>query len=146
MAMEVETKSLETHLDDRGYLYEALRVDDAIFEGELRQINVSRIYPDVVKAWHKHERQTDYVVCVQGNVKVGLSTGGKGDDRDVTTLCIGEDDPTLVKVPAGMWHGMTPIGNERATVVYAHDQTYDPDDEQRKSWDAFGDVWAAANR
>jgi len=146
--MKVERKSLEVHLDDRGYLFEALRADDDLFDGEFAQATVARLFSGVVKAWHCHEHQTDYMVCVHGNVKVGLAEEATDGDEtpDVETLCIGEDDPTLVKIPPGVWHGMTPIGDRAATVLYVQDQTYDPDDEYRKPADAFGDVWSVTDR
>lgn len=36
--MEIETKPLKVYLDDRGYLFEALRKDDKLFDGVFGQV------------------------------------------------------------------------------------------------------------
>lgn len=143
--MEVEIKDLTVHLDDRGYLFELLREDDEIVTEDFAQITLSEIYPESVKAWHRHQKQTDYIACVKGNLKIGLCSEEDGE-WDVTTECIGEDNRCVVKVPPGIWHGMAPIGTEPALVVYVHDQTYDPDDEERRPHNSFGDVWDTDHR
>jgi len=51
---------LTQHCDDRGRVMEILRKDDPHFVG-FGQAYFSSIYPGVIKAWHAHEKQTDYV-------------------------------------------------------------------------------------
>jgi dTDP-4-dehydrorhamnose 3,5-epimerase len=143
--MNIETKDLDVHLDDRGYIAELLREDDDIVSETFAQITLSEIYPDSIKAWHRHQRQTDFIACVNGNLRVGFAAEGN-NGVDVETVCIGEDNQELVKIPAGIWHGITPIGGESATVIYIHDQTYNPDDEERRPYDTFGDVWKTNHR
>lgn len=138
--MDIETKDLDVHLDDRGYLAELLREDDTIVSEQFAQITLSEIYPDAIKAWHRHQRQTDFIACVSGNLKVGLAVEEDGT-VDIETVCIGDDNREVVKIPPGIWHGMTPVGGESATVIYVQDQTYDSDDEERRPYDSFGDVW-----
>lgn len=143
--MDIETKSLESHLDDRGYLFEVLRHDDDIVSKDPAQVTVSEIYPDAIKAWHRHHHQTDYITCLNGNLKIGLAEETKTGET-VETICVGESNRELVKVPPGIWHGMSPIGSESALVLYIQDRTYDPDDEERLPHDAFGDVWSIEHR
>lgn len=138
--MDIKTKDIEMHLDDRGYLFEVLRADDQIVSEEFNQITISEIYPDAIKAWHRHEHQTDFITCIKGNLKLGLGRESE-DGVSVETKHIGENSREVVKVPPGLWHGMTPIGDEAALVLYIQDRTYDPEDEERLPYDEFGDIW-----
>ncbi|MEX2214395.1 MAG: hypothetical protein WD768_09725, partial [Phycisphaeraceae bacterium] len=36
------------------------------------QINYSVMYPNVVKAWHRHAKQTDFWMGLNGNMKAGV--------------------------------------------------------------------------
>jgi len=67
----VKTKNLRVIPDERGRLMEILRSDDSLFLN-FGQVYVTTTYPGVVKAWHKHEKQTDNVACVQGMIKLVL--------------------------------------------------------------------------
>ena len=36
------------------------------------QVNFSSQYPGTIKAWHRHQKQTDFWLCVQGHMKAGI--------------------------------------------------------------------------
>ncbi|MCS7066247.1 MAG: dTDP-4-dehydrorhamnose 3,5-epimerase family protein, partial [Fimbriimonadales bacterium] len=61
----VHLKRLTPHVDERGFLMEMLRSDDPLFQ-KFGQAYVSLNYPGVIRAWHWHEKQTDYWVVVKG--------------------------------------------------------------------------------
>lgn len=133
----IEIKHLITHLDDRGFLFEVLRANEGICNDVIKQVTVSTIFPGVVKAFHKHKKQIDWVCCVKGNVKLVLS-----DEKDFETFYLGESNPILVKIPMDVWHGYKAIGSEIATIVYCTSKTYDETDELRAAWDVFGEeIW-----
>ncbi len=137
----VEVKPLKVFVDDRGHLFEGLRRDDAIFGGVFGQTLVTTIFPGVVKGWHKHEKQTDYTLCAVGNVKYCTAYEEPGKPLRIETFYLGEQSQSLIKVPPGVWHGYTPIGNQPAVLVHLMDTVFDPNDTQRKDPLAFGDVW-----
>jgi dTDP-4-dehydrorhamnose 3,5-epimerase-like enzyme len=56
----VEIKQLRVNADERGFLMEILREDDEIFE-RFGQVYVSLNYPGVVRAWHYHKLQDDFI-------------------------------------------------------------------------------------
>ena len=57
------------HEDDR-----AQRLLD-VFPLEEGQINISYINSTKhIVAWHEHEKQTDYWICLKGSLKVGWAT------------------------------------------------------------------------
>ncbi len=71
MIKDVKTKNLKVIPDERGRLMEILRQDDSLFL-KFGQVYMTTTYPEVVKAWHKHEKQTDNVACIQGMIKLVL--------------------------------------------------------------------------
>lgn len=110
------------------------------------QINFSVQYPGVIKAWHRHARQTDFWLCLQGHIKVGVY------DQEAHTgwsIVIGEMRPGVVVIPPPLWHGAATVGDTRAGLLYYVTHAYDPanPDEERMSPDAFpGFSWQVEHR
>lgn len=137
------------HADDRGYVTEILRCDDPHFQ-RFGQAYVTTCREGVVKAWHKHRKQTDHFYVISGTMKVALY-----DDRpDSPTTgqyqveILGEQgQDALLIIPNDVWHGFTSLAPFTALVnlpTEAYDAA-DPD-EIRAPWDAFRDVWSIENR
>jgi dTDP-4-dehydrorhamnose 3,5-epimerase len=138
MIAGVAIKPLRLIPDQRGFLMEVLRDDDAAFE-RFGQCYISATYPGVVKAWHSHAVQTDNFCCVHGNLCVGLY-----DDREdsptrgeVQKLVVGEQNRSLVQIPPGVWHGWVCLGSEMALVLNVPTEHYNHEapDELRRPWD-----------
>lgn len=94
------------------------------------QLNVSLQYPGVIKAWHRHQLQTDFWICVRGEIKVGVH---REDDRAWMAV-IGEHRPSLVIIPPSLWHGAATVGHEPASLLYYVTHAYNaakPDEERR---------------
>ena len=128
----VKMKPLKLIPDERGYLMEILRADDAELFTKFGQVYVSATYPGVVKAWHYHRVQVDNFVCVAGMVKLVLV-----DTRDgsATKGAINEffrhQNRTLVQVPNLVYHGWKCISPEMSLVVNVPNEPYrysDPDE------------------
>jgi dTDP-4-dehydrorhamnose 3,5-epimerase-like enzyme len=68
----VKVKPLRLIPDERGWLLEILRSDDADLFSQFGQVYVSATYPGVVKAWHYHQIQIDNFACIAGMVKLVL--------------------------------------------------------------------------
>jgi len=135
------SRIIDTHpfLDDRGF-----SLHD-IFSNLPGQVNYSTLVPGVIKAWHRHEKQTDWWCCLNGNVKVALYDQ---DADKFETYFIGELNPKVVEIPPGLWHGMTSIGNAPCGMLYYVDVRYNPaePDEERAAWDAFDYDWSVENK
>ncbi len=121
----VVVKSLRVIPDERGWLMEILRSDWEIFE-KFGQVYATAAYPNVVKAWHMHEKQTDHLACIKGNVKLVLYDGRESSKTkgQLVELIIGDRNPAIVKIPPGVWHGFKAIG-ETAIVVNIPTELYD---------------------
>jgi dTDP-4-dehydrorhamnose 3,5-epimerase len=135
----VKTKELRVIPDERGRLMEILRVDDEIYD-KFGQVYMTTNYPGVVKAWHYHKKQTDYVTCVKGMIKVVLydardDSPTKGEFNE---FFVGEHNPVLVKIPVGVYHGWKCVSPEESIAVSVPDvpYNYENPDEFREPYDS----------
>lgn len=130
----VKLKKLRVMPDERGRLTEILRKDDELFRG-FGQVYVTTTYPGVVKAWHRHRKQTDNFACVAGMIKVALYDGREGSPTrgQVDQIYLGVHNPVLLQVPAGIYHGWMCVSDEEAVIVNVPTEVYvyDAPDEQR---------------
>ena len=130
----VIVKPLRRIADDRGYLMECIRSDDPLFK-EFGQVYVSAVYQDVIKAWHFHELQTDFVICVSGMIKLGVYDARVDSPTfnisDV--VCIGDQNPCMVVIPKGVYHGWMGLTPGLSIVMNCPDKlyNYEKPDEQR---------------
>ena len=114
----VRIKRLKVIPDERGLLMEMMRDDDEFFQ-KFGQVYLSVVYPGVVKGWHWHQKQTDHFVFVKGMAKVALYDRREGSRTkgEVNEFFLGEQNPILLVIPAGVLHGMKGIGTEPAYLV-----------------------------
>ncbi|WP_324716139.1 dTDP-4-dehydrorhamnose 3,5-epimerase family protein [Carboxydochorda subterranea] len=147
----VKVKHLVRHCDDRGFFQEILRDDEGLLR-RFGQLSMSKTYPGVIKAFHWHERQDDLWFFPAGNVQVVLhdlreSSPTKGETN---VFYMGEDNPMLLLIPAGVAHGYRTLGEKPAVIVYVTTESYDPDhpDEKRIPYDdpSIGFDWRTKMR
>lgn len=132
----VDLKQLKKNVDERGYLCELLRKDWPLFK-EFAMAYFSVTHPGVVRAWHRHPRtkQEDRMTIIQGTAKIVVY-----DDREdsstkglVNEFDIGEDNPSLLKIPGECWHGFKALGVTPAILINFPTKLYDyerPDEER----------------
>lgn len=130
----VKTKNLKVIPDERGRLMEILRKDDSLYK-EFGQVYITTTYPGVVKAWHKHEKQTDNVVCVRGMIKLALYDPREKSStfKEINQFYLGVHNPMLVQIPPDIYHGWMCISEEEAIIVNIPTEIYNykNPDEQR---------------
>jgi len=124
--------------DERGYLMEMLRDDDDFFEG-FGQVYLTTTYPGVIKAWHYHREQIDYLTCVSGMIKLVLFDARPESLTygNVTELFMGVHRPMLVKIPKLVYHGFKGIGKDMAIIINVISSPYNHlnPDEHRVPYD-----------
>lgn len=134
----VEIKQLTKHADERGYLMELLRCDDAIFQ-KFGQAYVSLNYPGVVRGWHYHKKQDDHLAVVKGMARVALYDAREGSPTQgqVEEFFLGEQNNILLKIPVGVMHGYKTVGAEPSLLVNFPSEPYNRQepDEYRLPWD-----------
>ena len=138
MIQGVEIKQLTRHADERGYLMELVRSDDAIFS-KFGQCYVSMNYPGVVRAWHWHKKQDDFFVVVKGMIKVGLFDMREGSPTrgEAGEYYLGDNNNIVLKIPPGVAHGYKTVGTEPSLLVNFPSEIYNREepDEYRLPWD-----------
>lgn len=130
----VKIKNLRVIPDERGRLMEILRADDGLFSG-FGQVYMTTTYPGVVKAWHKHMKQTDNVVCLRGMIKLALYDPRENSPtfKEVNQFYLGIHNPMLVQIPPDVYHGWMCVSQEEAIIINIPTEVYDYEnpDEQR---------------
>lgn len=110
------------------------------------QINFSTQYPGVIKAWHRHQKQTDFWMCITGHLKIGVY---REEDGAGWAMVIGEKRPGTVIVPPPLWHGAATVGPTPAGLLYYVTHAYDPadPDEERRAHDSVdGFPWGTEHK
>ncbi len=125
MIAGVKTKPLKMIPDERGRLMEILRRDDELFT-KFGQVYLTTVYPGVAKAWHYHKLQTDNFACLRGMIKLVLYDGREGSSTrgEVNEFFIGDENRTLVQIPAGVYHGFKGMGTIEALVLNIPTEPY----------------------
>ena len=121
----VKVRKLRFIPDERGYLMEMLRSDWEEYD-KFGQVYITAVYPGVVKGWHYHKIQTDHFICVHGMAKVVLYDGREGSPTHgkVNEFFMGQQNPTLLKIPHGVMHGFKGISPEMALIVNVPTELY----------------------
>jgi dTDP-4-dehydrorhamnose 3,5-epimerase len=130
----VVAKQLKQVADERGWLIEIMRSDWEQFK-KFGQVYVTAAYPQVVKAWHMHKKQTDNIACIKGMIKLVLCDGREGSKTkgEINEFIIGERNLLTVKVPPEVWHGFKAIGEEYALMTNVPTELYnykEPDEHR----------------
>jgi len=143
----VKVKALRLVPDERGWLMEILRRDEEGLFAQFGQVYVSATYPGVVKAWHYHRNQTDNFACVAGMIKLVLVDTREGSPTRgaVNEFFLGVQNPQLVQIPAGVYHGWKCVSLEVSLVVNVPDQPNnraDPDEQRLEPHGTLPYDWA----
>ena len=131
-----EKSNMVYHEDDR-----AQRLLD-VFPLEKGQINISYINSTKhIVAWHKHEKQTDYWICLKGSLKVGWATEEGGCEFKY----LSDKNPQVLEIPTGIYHGYKAL-ESGSILAYYVTKKYDPNDEFRVSVGYFDEIWTIENK
>jgi dTDP-4-dehydrorhamnose 3,5-epimerase len=147
---------LTTHTDERGFFREVLRVGDIEAFGQWSH-SVMYSGEPVVKAWHIHQRQTDYWYVPVGVVKAvvcdmrwydswklldnWLSLKEMNLAHNCQEFLLGDNHtPQVLVIPPGVAHGLKVLQGP-AHLFYITSREYDPADEGRIPYDSLGYDW-----
>ena len=141
----VVLKELKTIADERGFFRELIRVSDDFFGEGFGQWSHSKMYRDVIKAWHIHQSQVDWWYVPVGALKVVLHDMRKASPTHKQTqeLFLGDQyGDCILKIPPGVAHGCRVLSGE-THLFYVTSNIYNPQDEGRIPHDdpAIGYDW-----
>ncbi len=106
------------------------------------QINVSYVNStEHIVAWHKHDIQTDYWICLRGSFKVGLATVEDGCEF----VYLSDKHPRVIEIKPGIYHGYKAL-EPGSILCYYLTEKYNPDDEIRAMVGDFGEDWGTVNK
>lgn len=129
----VEIKELITHGDTRGFFREIIRNTDSFWSESFGQWSHSFMFDGVIKAWHYHEIQTDYLYVCSGVLRVGLCDlrSGSATYKKTMDFLMGDyQKPQIVKIPPGIAHGVKTVQGP-VNLLYVMSHVYNPEDEIR---------------
>jgi len=160
----VMVKTLVVHSDQRGTFTEQLKRGDLDDQGRpfirphaFSQMSRSLAFarggnpPELVKAFHWHQRQWDYWDMVAGDTRIVLvdlradsPTRGR-----IQVLIAGEHSPKVVAIPPLVAHGYQALSLRDVVLCYYVTEPYDPahPDEGRIPWNdpRIGFDWRIEN-
>lgn len=138
MIQGIRLKKLKVIPDERGKLMEILRSDDDIFI-KFGQVYMTTAKPQVVKAWHWHKLQYDSFCCVSGKIKLALYDARKDSPTygEVQDFELSLENPLVVQIPAGVYHGFKCIGEEEAIVINTVTEPYNHKNPDEYRVDAY---------
>jgi len=128
------------HEDDR-----AQRLFD-VFEQLEGQVNVSYVNStEHVVAWHKHNIQSDFWVCLKGSFKVGLAIPKEDGTYGVKWEYISDKNFRVLEITPGIYHGYKAV-EPGSVLLYYLTHKYNPEDEIRAKVGDFGEDWETENK
>ena len=129
----VVLKELATHVDERGYFRELIRVTDEFFGEGFGQLSHALVHAGVAKAWHIHKIQIDWWYVATGTLRVALHDARPESPtyRQTMEFLMGDQLPgRVLRVPTGVAHGFRCLAGP-AHMLYVTSKVYDPNDEGR---------------
>jgi len=136
MLKGITLKPLKRCCDERGCFTEIMRQDwkDLLGQDRPVQTNFSTTYPDMIRAWHRHNRgQIDYLIVVKGTLKICAYDEETKELNEIVSTGL---DLQVLRIPGHYWHGFKVVGKETALLVYFTTNLYDCQnpDEERRPW------------
>lgn len=132
----IKIVDLKVFPDERGFFAEGFRDDwkDILGDDRIVQTNISKSYPGMIRAWHRHVRgQNDYFIVLKGALKICAFDEQSGELSEVV---LSGDRLQVVKIPGKYWHGTKCVSNEPSLTLYFVNNLYDykSPDEERREW------------
>ncbi|MFS1512933.1 dTDP-4-dehydrorhamnose 3,5-epimerase family protein [Chengkuizengella sp. SCS-71B] len=123
---EIEIMSLKKVTNEKGFLMEVQRNDDAEFPG-FGQAYITATNPGVIKAWYRHRKQIDQITLIRGELLLVLYDTRENSIsfNQIKEIYIVEKDPLLVQIPPGVWHGFKTLSNDPAILLHMNNIAYD---------------------
>ena len=125
MLQGVIIKKLNKFSDERGWLAEIYRQDEAKYQPAMAYVSVTQ--SGVVRGPHEHKFQSDFFVFVgPGSFNLYLWDNREGSETygQHELIEVGENNPVAVLVPPGVVHGYKCISEISAYSINLPDKLY----------------------
>lgn len=116
--------------DERGAVMHMLRNDAADFTC-FGECYFSEVRPGVVKAWKRHNKQTQNLAVPVGRARIVIydDRENSGTNGQVQVIELGRpDDYSRLRIPPGLWYGFAGISSFPALLVNCTDIPHSPNE------------------
>ena len=148
MISDVIIKDLKVIPDERGSIMHMIKnINNDFVFGE---IYFSTSYPNVIKGWHEHTKQTQNYAVIRGMIKLVLYDNRENSStyKKIQEIFIGSKNYKLVTIPPGIINGYKNIGIDEAIVANCSDMPHQ--DSEMLRYDPFDSFipydWNLKNR
>jgi dTDP-4-dehydrorhamnose 3,5-epimerase len=123
----VIARAIDTHSDERGSLCELLTTRDGSIDPIVHVYQVTA-GAGAVRAWVFHRWQDDRLAFTQGQFRVVLYDirPNSPTRHMLNVFVLGEERPTLLRLPAYVIHGVQNVGSAASTFVNMPTKAYEP--------------------
>ncbi len=127
MIKNIKIKYLKIIPDERGSIKHMLKNTDEAFI-KFGEVYFSTCYPNVIKGWHEHTKQTQNYCVIKGMIKLVLYDNRKNSEtyKELNELFIGDKNYVLVTIPPGIVNGYKNICDEEAILANCSDLPHEP--------------------
>ncbi len=110
-----------------GSLIELFRADWPQIDISPQQINWNQLNANGVTDWHRHDRQTDHLIGIGGNIRLALWDQRENSPTQGVSeiIRLGALRPVVAVVPPGIWHGLRNESGAPSGYLNIIDQVYD---------------------
>ena len=123
---DVKITNLKEIFDNRGSILHMLRSDSEDFKS-FGECYFSEIYPGKIKAWKKHDKQTQNLSVPIGKIKLVLID----TDNKLIEYELGRPNFYFrVTIPPGIIYGFKCLSDEKALIVNCTDIPHDSSESQ----------------
>jgi len=135
----VKKKEIQNIITGNGITTELYRPDWDIGPDQIRHMIHVILRGNTISAWHMHEFQVDTIFVTHGSIKLALF-----DDRansvtrgQINIFHLSRMRPTLITIPAGIWHGLQNLDNTESSFInyFNNPYIYAEPDEWRLPFD-----------
>ena len=117
--MENRLITMESHIDDRGYLSETIKTNDG------GQSFFSTTKPGYVRGQHFHMRKLERFCVLKGEAVISLRKLGS---NDVIKYKVSGDKTQYIDMPLFYTHNITPNNNEEIITLFWQNELLDKKD------------------
>ena len=148
MIQGVTNNSVESFVDDRGFLAQILPEGDDSFE-------IKRIYTTgnfskgTIRGFHKHQREKKAFFVPAGAAKF-VAVDDREDSttyKEINTFVLSMLKPTVLTIPTGVYTGWVSL-DDNTIVLGISSEPFDKNnpDDKRLDPGTYGDVWKVKDR
>ncbi|MDP9075284.1 MAG: dTDP-4-dehydrorhamnose 3,5-epimerase family protein [Actinomycetota bacterium] len=136
----VRYRLARTVVHDKGHLVEMYRSDWGLTEPAVAQVNLTVTLPGRVRAWGLHRSTLDRLFASTGSLCIVCYDGRRDSPTfgTVNEFLLGGQNPGMVVIPPGLYHGWKNVGEGEASIVSMPSRLYDYEcpDRWELPWDS----------